>query len=691
LDNENPTQSQLLEQVTQMRRRIASLEGMLAERHNTCDESGKPVREGTVDDALAGKRAEEELAKSQAILEATIECLPFEFFVIGPDGRFVLENAVCRTLWGSIVGRTPEEVAPTDEVLALWLDNNRRAFAGERVDAERTFTVQGERRWTRNVLVPIRVGSRSCGVLGMCIDITKRKQAEESLKKAQQELEDRVRERTADLAQANERLQREAEERLLAQETLRVNEERQRLALEAISDGYWERDLETDALYFSPRHCALLGYEPEEMPKTHKEWERFVHPDDLDPALRKIVQYVDGAIPVFEVEFRAKAKSGEWRWLLGRGRTSHRRPDGRPARMIGVNIDITDRKEAAEVLRRSEERFRSYFVQGLIGMGVTNANREWAEVNDRFCEILGYSREELLRMKWTDVTHPDDLGPGLSQFNRMLAGELNHYTYEKRCVRKDGAVVHTAIFVKCFRHPDGTLDHILALIEDITERRRAQEALERERRTLEHMLRASDHERQLIAYDIHDGLAQYLTGAIMQLQHSRRLCEENPEEGAKAFDAALAMVRESLSEARRLISGVRPPILDESGVVAAVAHLVYDIRAHQGPEIEFRSEVNFGRLTPVLENAIYRIAQEGLTNACKHSGSKKVRIELVQRGDQVRIEISDQGLGFDPGTVEEGHFGLEGIRERARLLGGTTLIESTPGQGTRLVVEVPMG
>ena len=230
----------------------------------------------------------------------------------------------------------------------------------------------------------------------------------------------------------------------------------------------------------------------------------------------------------------------------------------------------------------------------------------------------------------------------------------------------------------------------MAVIRNITERKRAEEALERERRTLKHMLQASDHERQLIAYDIHDGLAQYLTGAIMQLDVSNQLRGENPREAVKAHDAGMLMVRQSLAEARRLISGVRPPILDESGIVAAVAHLVYQYRGRKGPKVEFHSEVDFGRLAVVLENSIYRIVQEGLSNASKHSTSEKVRVELVQHGDQVRIVIRDQGVGFDPKSVEEGRFGLEGIRERARLLGGKALIDSTPGKGTQIVVELPI-
>jgi two-component system sensor histidine kinase DegS len=135
---------------------------------------------------------------------------------------------------------------------------------------------------------------------------------------------------------------------------------------------------------------------------------------------------------------------------------------------------------------------------------------------------------------------------------------------------------------------------------------------------------------------------------------------------------------------------VRPPVIDETGLETAISHLVHEQRRHGGPKIKFDSDVQFKRLPSILENALYRIAQEALTNACKHSKSKKVKVTLAQEGQDVRLKVRDWGIGFDPDSAKEGHFGVEGIRQRVRLLGGRLTIESTPGSGTLVQVVVPI-
>ncbi len=224
----------------------------------------------------------------------------------------------------------------------------------------------------------------------------------------------------------------------------------------------------------------------------------------------------------------------------------------------------------------------------------------------------------------------------------------------------------------------------------MSRRGQAGAAVERERRNLMHLLQASDRERQRIAYEIHDGLAQQLAGAIMQFQTFEHLKERNPGAAAKAYDAGTTMLRQGHFEVRRLIAGIRPPILDELGVVEAVAHLVHEQNRESGPKIEYCNKVNFDRLLPIFEEAIFRVCQEGLANACRHSRSPRVRVRLWQQGDRVRIEVRDWGTGFVAKAVPENSFGLEGIRQRVRLLGGKCSIRSASHKGTRVRVELPV-
>src|SRR6187399_311434 len=138
-----------------------------------------------------------------------------------------------------------------------------------------------------------------------------------------------------------------------------------------------------------------------------------------------------------------------------------------------------DTAEAAlrQDLRESEERFRGYFELGLIGMAVTLPDKGISEVNDKFCEIFGYPREELLRLDWASLTHPDDLAADVVRFNRVLNGDIDNYVLDKRFIRKGGAIAHCTISVSCVRRADHSVRYIVALIQDITERKLAEEKL----------------------------------------------------------------------------------------------------------------------------------------------------------------------------------------------------------------------
>ena len=191
-------------------------------------------------------------------------------------------------------------------------------------------------------------------------------------------------------------------------------------------------------------------------------------------ARARVVEAIRRTGALFEGETRIRTRSGELRDILG----SAVRIDLENARCVLTTFhDITARKRAEDALRASERRFRSYFDLGLVGMATTTPAKGVIEVNDELCKILGYGRDELLTKTWAEMTHPDDLGADVANFDRVLTGEIDGYSMDKRWIRKDGRIVDSVISVKCIRREDGSVDHFVALVHDITARKRAEEAL----------------------------------------------------------------------------------------------------------------------------------------------------------------------------------------------------------------------
>lgn len=630
------------------------------------------------------QQVEDELTKNRAILQAAIECLPFEFFAIGPDGRYILQNAVLREHYGDAIGDRPEAYAPDEHTRQVWLDNNRRAFAGERVEEEVEMRIGGDNHTYYNVVTPIRDGGKLYGILGVNVDITERKRAEEALQQAHDELERRVKDRTAALVDANARLQREVEERRRAEKALRQSERRFRNYFEQGLIGMAVTSVDKRWLEVNDRMCEILGHSREAL--LQGDWADLTHPDDLEPDVRLFNRLLAGEIGHYTLDKRFLRADRSIVYTTIHIR-AFRNDDGSIDHIVVLAEDITARKEAEEALRQGEERYRAVVEDQTELINRFKADGTLVFVNEVYCRFFGKTSQELLGTRWQPAALPEDL-PMVEKQLQAMSPEHPIAVIENRVRSGLGEIRWMQFINRGFFDPDGRLTEVQAVGRDVTVRKLTQAALERERRTLKHMLHASDHERQLIAYDIHDGLAQELAGAIMQFEVFNHFKDTKPKQAADAFHAGLTMLRHGHFEARRLISGVRPPILDESGVVAAIAHLVNERSLESGPKIRFRSNVHFHRLAPILENAIYRIVQEGLTNAWKHSRSEEIFISLRQRGDRVRIGIRDAGIGFDPKAAYDNRFGLSGIRERTRVLGGKCRVRSKPGKGTAVVVEL---
>ncbi len=400
----------------------------------------------------------------------------------------------------------------------------------------------------------------------------------------------------------------------------------------------------------------------------------------------------------------------------------------RDANHIGFLVDVTKRKMAEEARDQSEERFRTLVrnVPGVVYLRRNDDRYSALFLNDAIQDVTGYPAVDFLedRVCFVDVCHPDDFRDVTREIDAALARRRPfHLTYRFRhtdgkwlWIEDHGQGVFdnngnlqflegTALDITARKEAEFALraanddleqrvakrtaeysTAIAQLRREVSERRRVEGDLRAERALMQETLDQQEAERKLVAYEIHDGLAQYITGALMQFECCTR---QAPPQTKERFDEGLRLLRMTIDEARRLISGLRPPVLDECGIVSAIEYLINE-QGRQAGNVKFIRDVQFERLAPLLESALFRIVQEGLNNIAKHSGAGRAEVELVQIGDRLRLEIRDWGAGFDPSQITEKSYGLKGIRERARLLGGTAQIHGRHGRGTRVTVVLPL-
>ena len=259
-------------------------------------------------------------------------------------------------------------------------------------------------------------------------------------------------------------------------QSLREHEVRLDLVVSATKTGVWDWDLRANTMYYSSLWKQSLGYGPDELTASPSEWESRLHPEDRERVLALVQSFFAGEVATYELDHRLRHRDGSYRWIHTDA-VLVRDGQGVPIRMTGSHVDVTEHKRAQEALRQSEYRFRRYFELGLIGMAMSAMDKRWIEVNEQLCLILGYSREELLRSTWADVTHPDDLAKNLAQFERVVAGEQDGYVLEKRFIHKSGRVVQAVISSSAMRKADGTIDHFVVLVQDVTAVRDAEASL----------------------------------------------------------------------------------------------------------------------------------------------------------------------------------------------------------------------
>lgn len=314
-------------------------------------------------------------------------------------------------------------------------------------------------------------------VIAFISNITEQQQAIKTLQQNNQDLEKSLAERTYALSIANEQFWETMFELQKAQIALDIQAEQFNLNSYKDRVGLWDWNLKENVIYVEPILKSMLGYRDEEIGNNWDDWQAKIHPEDVDRLYRALSDYGLGATDQFELEYRMFHKDGTIRWFLSRG-SATKRDKLLPDRLIGSSTDITDRKVIEEALSESNQRFRSIFNQAAIGIAQVSLNGQYLQVNQKLCEILGYPERELLGKNFLQFVYNEDVEKGKQQIKAMSTGEISTYSFEQRYLNQNRQVVWTNLTVSVVRDVTGKPKYFIQVVQDISDRRKAELALE---------------------------------------------------------------------------------------------------------------------------------------------------------------------------------------------------------------------
>ena len=492
-------------------------------------------------------------------------------------------------------------------------------------------------------------------------------------------------EMAADLSFALELAEREAQ-RSQAVKAKNEMSWRYYALVEQASDSFFVHDFEGRFIEVNQHACESLGYSKEEL-------------------LQMTVMDVEQELDLVKAQAEwAKIEPGKPFTLFGH----HKRKDGTifPVEVrlscslwkgqklfLVLARDITERKRAEEVLRESEERYHNILEAAPVGIAV-HSKGKIVFINLAGTRILGgESEEQFVGRSILDIIHTDRLEAPQARIQRMLAGEVGLHPIEDTYLRLDGTPIQVEVMATTLYY-EGKLA-VQVIVTDISERKKAEEELRLHRDQLaelsRRLLNVHETEQYAIGRELHDQIGQMLTALRLTLN----ILHELPvEQAAKKLAGAQELVDDLLNRVSRLSLELRPPMLDDLGLLPALLWRINQYQEQTGIEVTFKHLGLEGkRLNSEVETAAYRIIQEALTNVTRHADGKHIKLQIQVRETMLKINIKDDGKGFIPHEVyaRRQSSGLIGMRERAGLLNGKFQVQSQPGEGTMISVELPIG
>lgn len=603
---------------------------------------------GLAADARQRRRAEDAARQLAAIVESSDDAIVGETL----DGLVASWNAGAERVYGytlaeargkSVYMLVPPERA--DELPPL-LARLRR---GERVEHVETVRVRkdGRRIHVSLTISPIRdAAGRVIGTSTIARDISPRKQAEDQL-------------------------------RLLAH------------AVESSSELIGITDMQDRFTFLNRAFLAAYGYAEDEIIGQHPS----VLASPANP-------------PSLAAEILQLTRCGGWKGeLINRRKDGSEFPvqlstsvirdgQGKAIGLIYTARDITDRVRAEKAVRASEGRYRLLFERNLAGVIRTTAEGVVLDCNESFAEILGYqSPDEILRDHRVQDFYYD-----AAERDRLMALLWERHTlldHEIRFRRKDDSPVWVLANFSLVAGEDGA-SIVHGTVIDITNRKIAEakqrEYAERLKTLSVRLMETQEIERRHLARELHDEIGQILTAISINLQAVRG---HVAPEALPRIEEGIGIVDRAIREVRNLSLDLRPSMLDDLGLAAAVRWYLDRQADRGGFEVHFTSNLTETRMAPDLETACFRVIQEAVTNIIRHAKARHVSVKLNRQGPELRLAIRDDGVGFDPATVRQraSHgrsLGLMGMQERVQIVGGQIDITSRKDHGTTIRVSFPV-
>jgi len=471
-----------------------------------------------------------------------------------------------------------------------------------------------------------------------------------------------------------------------AEAALRASEERFRLAAQAGRMYAEDWDMTTGAVVRSGDLPGVLGVEDKDLGLTLQDLLRRVHPDDQALVAASLVDRVP-ELPQNQIRYRLTRPDGSIAWLE---RTDHAIFDEHQklVRLVGMVTNITERKQAEDALRESEEKFRSVFQDAGAGMVIVSLDQRYLAANPSFCELMGYTEAELQAKTVESLTHPEDWPAFAAQLGRAVQEGYGFQRVEKRCVHKSGRIVYTESSGSLIRNSEGVPLYFVGDVLDITLRKKSEEALANFNRRL---IQAQEEERTRIARELHDDINQRMALLAIRQGQLKKSLGGLSDDLQNQFSTIQRETDELTMSIYLLSHELYSSTLQLLGLDAAIRSWCCEFCEKRSMEVEFESDGVPTSLPAEVSLNLYRILQEALNNAAKHSGADYFNVQLWGTPGEIHLSVTDSGKGFDIDSAMTGRgLGLKSMRERVRSMNGHLAIDAKPSSGTTIRVRVPI-